>query len=262
MVDSPDYLQPFQSQGHVKLPGLIEIDKLDQILRALVTLLAYKDAEIAKFSGKFAPWEELDFHTAVMSLRQRDPRAFSEVYSAIKSSPALLSVFCDDAITSAAARLIDCDSKSMWIGEFLGRMDVPGDARNNLGWHQERWYYPQSADGHDAVVCWIPLQDTDSVLGSIRVCDGSHETGLDRYDSLDGGGSLASTTYRVPDEELAKFEPRTVDAKKGDVLFVHMHTFHRSGTNSTSKVRFTATGRFFNVNAPSWIPHELVLQKV
>ena len=254
--------QQFQSQGYVKLAGFFEPERLDRILRALLTLLAKKDPTIERLTHASKAWEDPEFHSAVIAIRQRDPQGFAEVYAAIKSSPAILSLFSGESLTRAAAELISCDASAMWVGEFLGRMDVPDDVRNNLGWHQERWYYPQTIDGRGAVVCWVPLQDTDSDLGTIKVCEGSNRTGLDRYQAVEGGGGLTSKTFLVPDEELAKFEPISVDAKKGDVVFVHMHTFHRSGTNRTSRVRFTATGRFFDVNSPFWVPHEPVIKRI
>jgi hypothetical protein len=262
MRTSSAIAQQFQSQGYVKLAGFLELEQVDRILYALVTLLAKKDPTVERLSHVSKAWENPEFHSAVIALRRRDPQGFSEVYSAIKSSPALLSLFSGESLSRAAAEFIGCDAKAMWVGEFLGRMDVPDDVRNNLGWHQEHWYYPQTIGGRAAVVCWVPLQDTGSDLGTIKVCEGSHNTGLDRYQAVKGGSNLTSKTFLVPDEELAKFEPISVDANKGDVVFFHMHTFHRSGTNSTSQVRFTATCRFFNVNSPFWVPHEPIITKI
>ena len=61
-------------------------------------------------------------------------------------------------------------------GEFAGRIDVPRDRRNILGWHVDSSYYKNlSKTGSGALISWIALCDVKIKNGAIKLCLQSHK---------------------------------------------------------------------------------------
>ncbi len=97
--------------------------------------------------------------------------------------------------------------------------------------------------GNGSYVFWIPLVDcsTDDI-GPLQVAPGSHKLGnlWNRYE-----GSFA-----MVDKEL-DFEP--VYAKVGDVVVFDSRLVHKSGNNTTDRIRWSLSFRFADLTDKEWI---------
>ena len=120
-------------------------------------------------------------------------------------------------------------------------MDAPFDKRNSYGWHQDDAYNLLNK-GENAIVTWIPMTHVDSKIGSLKICKYSHKAGP--LPTIVSKPSPDVSMQRIiEDKYLNEYEIFDIEAERGDVLFGHMYLIHRSGENSSSKIRFTATAR-------------------
>lgn len=105
----------------------------------------------------------------------------------------------------------------------------------------------------DSIVAWIALVDVNAELGALEVVPGSHRRGLiaDRF--VDGFGQ----TDAFEDSDFTRVETR-----KGDALFFSSFLVHRSGTNSTELIRWSAQFRYNNLAEKTFIergyPHSFI----
>jgi phytanoyl-CoA hydroxylase len=134
----------------------------------------------------------------------------------------------------------------------------PRLAREEFYWktppHQD-WRSMQGS--LDSVVVWIALVDVDAALGALEVVPGSHRRSLlaDRF--VDGFGQ----TDAFADDDFA-----AVEMGKGDALFFSSFLVHRSGTNTTESIRWSAQFRYNNLAEPTFVergyPHSFIYKPV
>lgn len=119
-------------------------------------------------------------------------------------------------------------------------------AKNDGYWktpiHQD-WRSTQGS--LNCTVVWIPLIDVDEALGSLEVIPGSHLRGLLPAEKDDW---YMHTVDGFKEEEFEK-----VPMKAGDALIFSAFLIHRSGTNSTNKIRYSLQFRFNDILESSFI---------
>lgn len=105
----------------------------------------------------------------------------------------------------------------------------------------------------DSVVVWLPLVDVDVDLGALEVVPGSHKLGLVTDEVQDGFGK----TDRFSDGD---FSP--VEVEQSDALFFSSFLVHRSGTNTTNRIRWSCHFRYNNLSEQTFMergyPHSFI----
>jgi len=96
----------------------------------------------------------------------------------------------------------------------------------------------------DSVVVWLPLVDVDASLGALKVVPGSHKRGLLATELVDDFGIVS----QFRDEEFV-----SVEMEMGDALFFSSFLVHRSGTNVTESIRWSAHFRYNNMEEASFV---------
>lgn len=108
--------------------------------------------------------------------------------------------------------------------------------------HQD-WYYNQGSI--DSVTVWYPYVFCDKSLGSLQLIPGSHLWGLQKCGENDDYGEMIE---EIADDKFVSF-----DTGPGDVIIFVSLMVHRSGINSTDRVRWSSQFRFNNLLEPTFI---------
>ena len=252
----------YDKRGYVVVKNLIEKQKINLLKKKLAELFktCYEKHKIYLLSDVTLDWDCKIFNNKIFSLRKKYPEIFSKVYNMIKNNNLLINILNDKKIISHAANLISTKKHNLWNGEFMLRMDAPKDKRNNLGWHQEVYYYTlQTINGENGIVAWVALSKLiNETNGGVQVCPSSHLEGMvSSVKKINSSKSirknqLISITRSVDKKILKKYKPETINANIGDVIFMNMKTFHRSGKNISNYFRLSTVSRLFDMNSKDW----------
>jgi hypothetical protein len=96
----------------------------------------------------------------------------------------------------------------------------------------------------NSIVLWVPLVDVTKDLGALEIIPGSHLWGL-RSERMEDGFGVVDDVY---DEEFT-----SVEVEAGDALFFSTLLVHRSGENSTDRVRWSCHFRYNDLLDPSYL---------
>lgn len=124
----------------------------------------------------------------------------------------------------------------------IARVTFPGSDYPTLP-HQDFLLIQGAAD---TLTSWIPLGDTSSELGSLRILAGSHREGLRSVRAAEGMGNLVIDGVDMDDPRwrgIDHFSP-------GDVLLFHSLTVHEAPGNKGAGLRLSGDFRFQNANDP------------
>jgi ectoine hydroxylase-related dioxygenase (phytanoyl-CoA dioxygenase family) len=91
------------------------------------------------------------------------------------------------------------------------------------------------------VSCWLPLCDTSIENGGLQMLDGSHRWGLQPGKRGDDGNMRSAVD---PLQRRDATPPVAVDCRVGDIVCFSNLTYHGSGANHTSAVRWSLDWRY------------------
>ena len=250
----------YGTQGYAIAKGVIPGHLLDEVYRATVKVLARFAPECPADLATSTPWLDPRLHTTLSELRRRDPKMFGAFYDTMQVSLVVKLLPCAPLLLQIVERLLGETVVGLAATGHMLRMDPPHDARNSLDWHQESSYYQQNVSSSHGTVVWIPLHDMVESLGPVTFCRGSHLRGRLSIESSGKQDYETSEQFRIPDDEIAKFEPRSSVCEAGDAVFFHMDVFHRSGRNVSDRFRFSGGARFHRIAVEDFVPGRLVYQ--
>ena len=124
------------------------------------------------------------------------------------------------------------------------RIDKAGDKGKywRLPTHQD-WYY--SMGSLDSLNIWLSYVPCDKALGAMEMIPGSHLWGLQ---NAKDEGFYGEMTENFSDGQFI-----SLDTEPGDVLLFYSILVHRSGINSTNRIRWSTQFRYNNLYEPSFI---------
>lgn len=141
-----------------------------------------------------------------------------------------------------------------WLNE-IGLQKISISTKPVLFFHHRKlatkeifYKIPQHRDSYsvrassNAVVVWFPIAPIDKNMGTLEIVPGSHkmEKKLSHYEESFG-------------IESGEFNFIPIDLEVGDVLFFHQDLIHRSGNNTSDKIRFAANFRYTDLLDEDWI---------
>ena len=133
------------------------------------------------------------------------------------------------------------------------RMDVPEDTRNTYDWHQDSVYDKFNISPENGVTLWIPLVNTTKKNGTLLVKPGSqNEKGKTSYLKYKGS-KYKSQQIVVHDKYLKKYKSKSVNMKANNALVACHGLFHKSGHNSSKRVRFVFIVRYNKIISKDFI---------
>lgn len=238
------------NDGYFIAENIISEKKINAVLETIFKIYC-KYHTSTKLLELQEPWNTNLFHEEMMKFRQSDPRGFSILYDSAQSSTSLIQLVSDERIVNHAASLLGTKTTELSITEGMVRMDTPNDKKNIAGWHQEISYVR-----NNGLVVWIPLSDITADLGPLQICPKSHHEGELKVVKVNNLPSDVSTVSvdEVKSEIIEKYRIENVEVKKGDALFFDMKLFHRSGINTSNRIRFSCQTRFANISAKDFVP--------
>ena len=124
------------------------------------------------------------------------------------------------------------------------RLDAPNDKRNSLKWHQDSPYYQMSYPKYNSGVCWVSLTNNDKKNGSLVFIPKSHVSGFHKVRSLKKS-QHHSEQYKL--EINNKNHLTHLCSKTGDAAIFHMNIKHKSGNNTSNKIRMVLGCRFHDM---------------
>ena len=250
MSSSDQIREKFRENGYSIAKSIISEKKINAVLETIFRIY-FKYNPSSKLRDLQEPWNSDLFHEEIIKFRKSDPKRFSLLYDSTQTSASIMELLTSELIAKYSANLLDTKNNELCITEGMIRMDAPGDKRNIAGWHQEISYLR-----NNGLVIWIPLSDVTSDLGQLQICPKSHHEGelkVVQNKNLPGDVSTVSVDEVKP-EYIAKYSIMDVEIKKGDVLFFDTELFHRSGVNTSNRIRFSCQIRHAINTAEDFVP--------
>ena len=250
MSSSDQIREKFRESGYFIAKSIISEKKINAVLETIFRIY-FKYNPSSKLRDLQEPWNSDLFHEEIIKFRKSDPKRFSLLYDSTQTSVSIMELLTSELIAKYSANLLDTKNNELCITEGMIRMDAPGDKRNIAGWHQEISYLR-----NNGLVIWIPLSDITPDLGPLQVCPKSHHEGelkVVQNKNLPGDASTVSVDEVGP-EYIAKYSIMDVEIKKGDVLFFDTELFHRSGVNTSNRMRFSCQIRHAINTAEDFVP--------
>ena len=147
------------------------------------------------------------------------------------------------------------------------RADMPKDPKFSFKSHQD---YPFNLGSKNSITIWIPLQDTDYKMGTLKVSEQSHKGekiykyGVDNKNfSMDIGKLVkrkipANNHYKVSlNDKLFNF--KSVKIKAGEALVISQFLVHKSGDNISNRIRFSVQLRYNDLAEKDYIKRKYFL---
>ena len=253
----PQIINDYSKNGYAILKNIVPYTRIDALLENIYKLYR-KYSTDSELDEAEDPWKSEIFHKKLIEFRKKEPKLFGAIYDSLKTSLTLTQLVSDDKIVDNVAKFLNVKPSDISISEPMCRLDVPNDKRNALEWHQERSFFPQNRDGSHSLVCWIPLTNVTEEMGTIHISPESHKGGLIIPERNEKKNGSSTRQISVPEEHIKKYEDLTVPVDVGDVVFLNMLLFHRSGVNISDKIRFAVQARFHTSTADDFIPFEFV----
>ena len=253
----PQIINDYSKNGYAILKNIVPYTRIDALLENIYKLYRKYSTDY-ELDGSEDPWKSEMFHKKLIEFRKKDPKLFGAIYDSLKTSLTLTQLVSDDKIVDNVAKFLNVKPSDISISEPMCRLDVPNDKRNALEWHQERSFFPQNRDGSHSLVCWIPLTNVTEEMGAIHISPESHKGGLIIPERNEKKNGSSTRQISVPEEHIKKYEDLTVPVDVGDVVFLNMLLFHRSGVNISDKIRYAVQARFHTATADDFIPFEFV----
>ncbi len=214
-------IQSFQDHGAVVLRGVLNSAQLAQLTRGI-------DYNLTHLSP-----------LALIASEADDPGRFVEDFCTWQSNPDYRSIFCDTALPTIAAQLMQSQTVRIYHDHLLVKEAA---TRQATPWHQDQPYY--NITGRQNVSFWIPV-DPVPLESTLRFVQGSHQ-----------GTWFMPRTFR--DQQAKWFAEGTlqelpaIDAhpevhtqlgwalEPGDAIAFHMLALHASSGSAQRRRVFSA----------------------
>ena len=155
-----------------------------------------------------------------------------------------------DMIEAFVGPEITCSPIQHMRAKIPTRTASSGINRHVLPWHQDAGVTWEEADDEFILTVWLPLTRADETNGCLQVMPGVVGTGLRPHETRKGIGTV------IVDKHMPMSTPVTLPMNKGDVLFFHKETPHRSTPNLSNTVRWSLDLRYQKTGTPTGRPFQ------
>jgi hypothetical protein len=229
---------------------LEELSDFENSLQHLITTNLEKASKI--YSGiSIDEFKNSIFDEGLIKLEELDHQYVADIYDTICQVPEFLRLITKKESTDYINQLLNRDPKNpLYTFTCRCRIDPPNNDSRKTKWHQEVFYtIPKS----NFLQTWAPLVgDANTRNGTIQVCVGSHKEGIAKqsWDMEKGGAN----PFVIDENIVKKYEIIDVEMKKGQFMIFNSRLFHRSGKNTSNKVRYSLVGMYHDVDNLNFEP--------
>jgi len=241
-MDMNEMVKNFKNYGYYIAKNIVSENECKSILENVLQNYMKRNPS-SEFTKKVVEIEDNSLIQEMIKFREENPETFSEIYDACQSSIPLVNLITSEKITKIASKLLNCEISNLSQIGNMTRMDTPYDTRNKTDWHQEIAFVR-----NPGLVLWIPLVEMTDDIGPLHILQKSHledEIVIERNKIREYTKSRVSQT-EIPNGILQKFEDITVKMEKGDALFFDTKLIHKSGDNTSKRIRFSCQTRYMN----------------
>jgi ectoine hydroxylase-related dioxygenase (phytanoyl-CoA dioxygenase family) len=214
---------------------------------SLKNLLKNALKKYLNYKGSTLSFENKKIHQKLIKFRKKNPKNFGEMYDDLNLNATLRAIFYQKYFIDHFSQILDTDINNIFINGFMFRLDAPFDKRNSLDWHQDSSYYHMSYPKFNSGVCWIPLTNNSEINGSLMFIPSNNPRFLKKTKSFKKDNFTSEQyTAHLSTSEIKKI--KTLKVNLGDAAFFNMNIKHRSGINSSEKIRITIGCRFHDMS--------------
>lgn len=169
-----------------------------------------------------------------------DPHALCKIEQPQLANHALREALCSPLLGQLAGAITGAQMVQVWWVQLLYKPGTPDAASTaaatNVGWHQDRAYWPYWDEDSEVFTAWLALSDVTPDAGPMVFVPGSHRWGL-----LEGSDFFAQdqkavrAAISIPEGETWREAP--VVLPPGGVSFHHRLLFHGSYRNVSNGPR-------------------------
>jgi hypothetical protein len=249
---TPTQVESFHRDGYLLLHDFYdvknEIEPIHKHIYQIIGLLIEK----YRLPIQQQPFSSTTFDSGYQQLIAYNRAIGGEVYDAVKQIPAYIRLVSNQSHEKLFSELRSASLPGVAAGGYGIRIDNPGEEKFRAAWHQE---YPAQFRSLDGIVYWSPLVTVTQDLGPVEICPGSHKVGLVRVHTKDPENPNKTGAYalRLENEQqlIQQFPSVQPLTKPGDLVLMDFLTLHRSGTNTSSRSRWSMQSRLFNFADPT-----------
>tara|TARA_B100000787_G_C16187073_1_gene295299 strand:- start:1318 stop:2073 length:756 start_codon:yes stop_codon:yes gene_type:complete len=239
-------------KGYSLVKNSISQSSIDKFFKSFLKICKFYAPEYFK-EKDYSNFECSKLNRDLIILREKNALKFSSIYEAIWSANFLSNFYTSNNLAKIAAKFLNVKPDELCLRSPGFRMDVPHDTRNIYGWHQDSAYDKLNEIPSNGALVWCPLINTNFKNGTILLKPGSQcEDNVSTMKKK--GEDLVTKQIIVPNKFLKKYKTLSLSVKKNNCAVMNANVFHKSGYNSSNKVRFTFVVRFNKILTKDYLP--------
>lgn len=229
-------ISSFNENGFLILKNFIpknEIITLQQQIHEL-SLGIDNQLEPEQAAPHYSDYNKVDRH--LLALLQKNRIKQSILYDRLQQITGLLALPSNPKINSIAKALLQTRYLGVWPRVQL-RFDIHGDKFNLINWHHD-YLYNKGTEA--SITFWIPLVETTSQMGPIKIARGSHKQAYSFIQVADARFNFTLANDIVDGLDIVDYQ----EYNAGDVCILHSKTIHTGCLNEDSeRARLTCVFR-------------------
>jgi ectoine hydroxylase-related dioxygenase (phytanoyl-CoA dioxygenase family) len=222
----------------------------NSINKIAINNMAIAFSNICKFAQpklfsikKSEQFQNKNLNKVLINLRKSQKIKFSQIYDLMQYSDVVKKFCYQNNLDSVARKILRCKSEDLYLRTQF-RIDVPNDERNTFDWHQDSAYDKLNNNPKNGLIFWIPLVNTNEQNGTLILKPKSHNEKNSYFTKVKFGLRYKSPQLVVQKSKIEKYVSLQPTCKVGDYILTYANLFHKSGYNSSDRIRFTIIARY------------------
>ncbi|WP_440657152.1 phytanoyl-CoA dioxygenase family protein [Candidatus Pelagibacter sp. HIMB1509] len=224
------------NKNYIKIKNFLDKKDHTEIIKLILKNIKIKQNNIKLISNK------------IIDNYKNDPSSISTLQDNLKESIIIKKISKTQKYKKKIGNIIKNKKKSLFV-DFNLRIDLPSifdkeDKKMSLPWHQDFSYYQSKTNliNYDGYVIYIPLYKLGTKEGSLIV-DATPVNKFKKHKKK----YLDVKNKKFLRHKLEKFKPKkeiNINLSERDALLMDFFCIHKSGKNTSNKVRFTLLIRY------------------